>query len=294
MLKSLTTALTTLAAGIMLLGIALAQQTPAAKTPSAPPAKTTKPAAPKTPAKAAAKAPAALTTTKDKFSYAIGMQVGTGLGGNLRKQSVDFDPNLLVQGLKDSLAGGKTRLTQEEAQAVLTQVQADVRKKQQESMQVEGAANKKEGDGFLAANKSKEGVVTLPSGLQYKILTAGTGAKPTTADTVVCNYRGTLINGTEFDSSYKRGEPAKFPLNHVIPGWTEGVGLMKPGAKYELFVPPQLAYDLRPPPGGPIPPGSMLIFEVELLSAKAAAAAPAGAMTPKPATPGAATPPPPQ
>lgn len=269
MLKSLTTALTTLAAGIMLLGIAQAQQTPAAKTPSAPPAKTTKPAAPKTPAKAAAKAPAALTTTKDKFSYAIGMQVGTGLGGNLRKQSVDFDPNLLVQGLKDSLAGGKTRLTQEEAQAVLTQVQADVRKKQQESMQVEGAANKKEGDGFLAANKSKEGVVTLPSGLQYKILTAGTGAKPTTADTVVCNYRGTLINGTEFDSSYKRGQPATFPVTGVIKGWTEALQLMPVGSKWQLFIPSDLAYGDRGAANGGIGPDATLIFEVELLSIQA-------------------------
>ena len=266
MLKSLTTAVTTLAAGIMLLGIVQAQQTPPAKTPPAAPAKTTKPAAPKAPVKAAAKAPAAaLTTTKDKFSYALGMQVGTGLGGNLRKQSVDFDPNLLVQGLKDSLAGGKMRLTQEEAQAVLTQVQAEIRKKQQEKMQVEGAANKKQGDEFLAANKSKEGVVTLPSGLQYKILTQGTGPKPTATDSVVCNYRGTLINGTEFDSSYKRGEPATFPVNGVIKGWTEALQLMPVGSKWQLFVPSDLAYGERSP-GPEITPDSTLIFEVELLS----------------------------
>ena len=270
MLKSLTTAATTLAAGIILLGIAQAQQTPPAKTPPAAPAKTTKPAAPKAPVKAAAKAPAAaLTTTKDKFSYALGMQVGTGLGGNLRKQSVDFDPNLLVQGLKDSLAGGKTRLTPEEAQAVLTQVQTEIRKKQQEKMQVEGAANKKQGDEFLAANKSKEGVVTLPSGLQYKILTAGTGAKPTTADTVVCNYRGTLINGTEFDSSYKRNQPATFPVTGVIKGWTEALQLMPVGSKWQLFVPSALAYGERGAGSGDIGPNATLIFEVELLSIQA-------------------------
>jgi FKBP-type peptidyl-prolyl cis-trans isomerase FklB len=269
MLKSLTTAVTTLAAGIMLLGIAQAQQTPPAKTQPAAPAKTTK-AAPKAPVKAAAKAPAAaLTTTKDKFSYALGMQVGTGLGGNLRKQSVEFDPNLLAQGLKDSLAGGKTRLTPEEAQAVLTQVQADVRKKQQEKMQVEGAANKKQGDEFLAANKTKEGVVTLPSGLQYKILTAGTGAKPTTTDSVVCNYRGTLINGTEFDSSYKRNQPATFPVTGVIKGWTEALQLMPVGSKWQLFIPSGLAYGERGAGSGDIGPNSTLIFEVELLSIQA-------------------------
>jgi FKBP-type peptidyl-prolyl cis-trans isomerase len=274
MLKSLTTALTTLAAGIMLLGIAQAQ-TPAANTQPATPAKTAKPATPKTPAKTPAKAAtaakpaAALTTTKDKFSYALGMQVGTGLGGNLRKQSVEFDPNILAQGLKDSLAGGKTRLTQEEAQAVLSQVQADVRKKQQAKMEVAGAANKKEGDAFLAANKSKEGVVTLPSGLQYKILTAGTGAKPASTDSVVCNYRGTLINGTEFDSSYKRKEPATFPVTGVIKGWTEALQLMPVGSKWQLFIPSGLGYGERGAGGGDIGPNATLIFEVELLSIQA-------------------------
>jgi FKBP-type peptidyl-prolyl cis-trans isomerase FklB len=272
MLKSLTTAVTTLAAGIMLLGIAQAQ-TPAANTQPATPAKTAKPAAPKTPAKAAtaAKPPAAaLTTTKDKFSYALGMQVGTGLGGNLRKQSVEFDPNLLAQGLKDTLAGGKTRLTLEEAQAVLTQVQTEIHKKQTDLAQKTGAANKKEGDEFLAANKSKEGVVTLPSGLQYKILTAGAGAKPTPADSVVCNYRGTLINGTEFDSSYKRKEPATFPVTGVIKGWTEALQLMPVGSKWQLFVPSDLAYGERGAPGsGDIGPNATLIFEVELLSIQA-------------------------
>ena len=148
-----------------------------------------------------------LTTQKDKFSYALGMNLGT----NLHKQSVPVDPNILLRGLKDALAGGKTALTEDQARAALMEVQNEMRKKQQAEMQAAGEASKKEGDAFLAANKAKDGVVTLPSGLQYKILTQGTGPKPTATDSVVCNYRGTLINGTEFDSSYKRGEPATFP-----------------------------------------------------------------------------------
>ena len=135
----------------------------------------------------------------------------------------------------------------------------------------------KEGTDFLAANKTKDGVVTLPSGLQYKIITAGTGAKPGPTDTVTVNYRGTLINGTEFDSSYKRGQPATFTINAVIKGWQEALLLMKPGSKIELYIPPSLAYDMNSPP--PIPPGSLLKFEVELISVRPASSAPAGAMT---------------
>ena len=194
------------------------------------------------------------------------MNIGTGLGGNLKKQSVEFDPSLVSQGLKDSLAGGKTRMTQEEAQAVLNEVQTEVRKEQQAKMQQAGAANKTEGDAFLAANKSKEGVVTLPSGLQYKILTAGTGPKPTASDSVVCNYRGTLINGTEFDSSYKRGQPATFGVGQVIKGWTEALQLMPVGSKWQLFIPANLAYGEQGAGGGQIGPNSTLVFEVELLS----------------------------
>ena len=132
------------------------------------------------------------------------------LGTTLHKQSVPVDPNILARGLKDALAGGKTALTEDQARATLMEVQTEMRKKQEEQMQIAGAASKKEGEAFLAANKSKDGVVTLPSGLQYKILTQGTGPKPTPSDSVVCNYRGTLINGTEFDSSYKRGRTSNF------------------------------------------------------------------------------------
>lgn len=259
----------------MLLGNAQAQDAPAAKTETAPAAKaqaapaakTTKPAgtkaAPaKTPATAAKGAGAAtLATSKAKFSYALGMNLGT----SLHKQGVEVDPVLVGQGLRAALAGGKTLLTNEEAQAALMAVQNDLRKKQMEKMQVAGEANKKEGDAFLTANKAKEGVTTLPSGLQYKVLKAGTGAKPTASDTVVCNYRGTLINGTEFDSSYKRGQPATFPVGGVIKGWTEALQLMPVGSKWQLFIPSGLAYGERGA-GGDIGPNATLIFEVELMS----------------------------
>src|ERR1700674_4187788 len=274
MQRSLITALL-LAAVMMLVRNGYAQtppaNTPAATTPAAPAATTPKAATTaKAPAKktgTAAKSAAApaLTTRKQKFSYALGMNIGAGLGANLKKQSVDVDPALISQGLKDAMAGSKTRLTQEEAQAVLTDVQNDVRKQQQEKAQQAGAANKTEGDAFLAANKSKEGVVTLPSGLQYKILTAGTGPKPTASDSVKCNYRGTLINGTEFDSSYKRGQPATFAVGQVIKAWTEALQLMPVGSKWQLFVPSSLAYGERGA-GAEIGPNATLIFEVELLS----------------------------
>jgi FKBP-type peptidyl-prolyl cis-trans isomerase FklB len=259
------------AAAMMLAGVGYAQQTPAnapaATTPAAPAATTPKAATPaKKPAAATTSATApALTTKKQKFSYALGMSIGTQVGGNLKKQSVEVDPNLVSQGMKDALSGAKPRLTQEEAQAVLTEMQNEVRKEQQEKMQQASAKNKSEGEAFLAANKSKEGVVTLPDGLQYKILTAGTGAKPTATDSVICNYRGTLINGTEFDSSYKRGQPATFGVSQVIKGWTEALQLMPVGSKWQLFVPSNLAYAERGA-GADIGPDATLIFEVELLS----------------------------
>jgi FKBP-type peptidyl-prolyl cis-trans isomerase FklB len=275
MQRSLTTALL-LAAGMTLVGVGYGQQTPAASTPAAtipaaPAAKTPKAATTaKAPAKktgTAAKSAAAvpLKTRKEKFSYALGMNIGTGYSQGLKKQSVEVDWNLLAQGLKDAAAGSKTRLTQEEAQAVLNEVQTEIKKQQQEKTQQAAAANKTEGEAFLAANKSKDGVVTLPSGLQYKILTAGTGPKPTASDSVKCNYRGTLINGTEFDSSYKRGQPATFAVGQVIKAWTEALQLMPMGSKWQLFVPSSLAYGERGA-GAEIGPNATLIFEVELLS----------------------------
>ena len=204
--KSFTAAVNLLAAGMLLLGNALAQQTPPATTQPS----TTSPAKPAKAQTSTAKRPATapktataltLKTQTDKFSYAVGMKTGQRMAESFKRQSVPFDTNILARGLKDGLSGGKTLLTDEEAQAAIKAVQEEIGKQQQEKMQEAAATNKKEGESFLAANKAKEGVVALPSGLQYKILTEGTGPKPTASDTVVCNYRGTLINGTEFDSS---------------------------------------------------------------------------------------------
>jgi FKBP-type peptidyl-prolyl cis-trans isomerase FklB len=158
-------------------------------------------------------------------------------------------------------------MTDEEVKAAMAGLKAAAQKNQEAKMAQAGDANKKEGDAFLAANKAKDGVVTLPSGLQYKILTAGTGAKPTAADTVICNYKGTLINGKEFDASSKHGGPATFPVSGVIKGWTEALQLMPVGSKWQLFIPPDLAYGQRGA-GGDIGPGATLIFEVELVSIK--------------------------
>jgi FKBP-type peptidyl-prolyl cis-trans isomerase len=269
-------------AGVMLLGSARAQQAPAAATPQSPAAKPQSTPAAKSsqaPAAGAQKAPAAkpgqtvkptsqrplvLKTDKDKVSYALGMNLGT----NLHRDSIDIDTAIFLRALKDTLAGGKTLLTESETRAALTQLQTEVRGKQMEKMKLAGEANKKEGDSFLTANKTKEGIVTLPSGLEYKILTQGTGAKPAATDTVVCNYRGTLINGTEFDSSYKRGQPAIFPVSGVIKGWTEALQLMPVGSKWQLFLPAELAYGERGP-SPEIGPNSTLVFEVELLSIQA-------------------------
>ena len=193
------------------------------------------------------------------------MNIGTSLGNTLKNQAVEVDWNLVSQGLKDSTGGGKTRLTEEEEKEVLTEVQSEVRKQQAEKSQKAATTNKTEGEAYLAANKDKQGVVSLPSGLQYKILTAGTGPKPTASDSVVCNYRGTLIDGKEFDSSYKRGQPATFPVSGVIKGWTEALQLMPVGSKWQLFVPSNLAYAERGA-GAEIGPNATLIFEVELLS----------------------------
>lgn len=271
MRKPLIVVRTFLAAGVMLLGNAMAQtsaapsQTPPAKKPAAPAAKSTSPAAKKTgTATAKPGATTKLTSTKEKASYAIGMN----LGGGLHRQNIDVDTASLVQGLKDALSGNKTLLSEEEARAALMQLQSEMQAKMQAKQAQEGEANKKEGDAFLAANKTKEGVVTLPSGLQYKILKEGSGPKPSAIDSVVCNYKGTLINGTEFDSSYKRGEPATFPVTGVIKGWTEALQLMPVGSKWELFIPADLGYGPRGTPGGPIGPNSTLIFEVELMSIK--------------------------
>jgi len=258
--------LSALAASVLLLGNLAAQQTstttakPAstAKSGTAASSSTTKP---HTATAAKSATPLALKTQKDKLSYAIGMNIG----GGMKKDGVDVDPNILAQGLKDTMTGSKPLMTEAEAQAVMTEFRTTMIKKKQEDAQRVGDANKQAGQQFLAANKSKEGVVTLPDGLQYKILKEGTGPKPAATDSVTVNYRGTLINGTEFDSSYKRNEPATFGVNQVIKGWTEALQLMPVGSKWQLFIPSDLAYGERSP-GGEIGPNSTLIFDVELLS----------------------------
>lgn len=264
-------------AAAMLLGNAIAQ------TPAAKPATSTQATTPATPKAPAAKKPATaakpataltLKTQKDKTSYAVGIRIGTGL----HQQGLPVDPSLVARGLRDAMLGNKPLMTDQEMQTVLTQLQSDLRAKQaafmaqQQAAQKEmeakaheaGLPNRKAGDEFLAANKSKEGVVALPSGLQYKILTQGTGAKPAAGDKVKCNYRGTLIDGTEFDSSEKHGGAATFGVSQVIKGWTEALQLMPVGSKWQLFIPPGLAYDDNGPPE--IGPGQTLIFEVELVA----------------------------
>jgi FKBP-type peptidyl-prolyl cis-trans isomerase FklB len=198
-----------------------------------------------------------LKSQKEKMSYIIGMDIGK----NLKNQSIDIDANALAKGLKDALTGGKSLLTDQEARDTAAAFQKEMAAKQQAL----GVKNKKEGEAFLAENKKKKGTVTLPSGLQYKVIKAGTGKKPKPTDTVTVQYKGTLIDGTEFDSSYRRGQPATFPANGVIPGWTEALGLMQEGAKWQLFIPPNLAYGEKGA-GGQIGPNATLIFEVELVS----------------------------
>ncbi|MFI5252695.1 MAG: FKBP-type peptidyl-prolyl cis-trans isomerase [Bacteroidota bacterium] len=198
-----------------------------------------------------------LSTKKDSISYSIGVNLGT----NLKEQSVDADPAVLAQGLKDSYSGGKLVMSKDQCLNIITTFQHEMSAKKETEA-------KSTGDKFLTDNKKKPDVVTLPDGLQFKIIKAGTGKKPTKDNTVTVNYTGKLVDGTEFDSSIKRGQPATFPVNGVIPGWTEVLQLMPVGSKWEVYIPPDLAYGERGTPGGPIPPYATLIFEVELLSVK--------------------------
>jgi FKBP-type peptidyl-prolyl cis-trans isomerase FklB len=205
----------------------------------------------------------ALKTPKEKLSYGI----GADLGRNLKRLGVEIDADTLVKGLNDALSGVKPLMSDEEIGATLNALQEQIRRKQVQIAAAAADENKKAGEAFLAQNKGKDGVVTLPSGLQYKILKAGNGNKPTEKDTVECNYRGTLLNGNEFDSSYRRGQPATFGLTAVIPGWKEALQLMPVGSKWQLFIPPELAYGERGA-GREIGPNATLIFEVELLAIK--------------------------
>lgn len=206
---------------------------------------------------------------KEKSSYSI----GANWGNSLKRQDVEVDLEAMIKGLKDGLAG-KSALTDQEVREALSALNQEIRAKMEEKRKAQGEANKKEGEKFLAENKSKPGVITLPSGLQYKVLAEGSGESPKSNDVVTANYRGTLIDGTEFDSSAKNGQPLVRPANMLIKGWTEALQLMKPGAKWQLFIPPDLAYGERGA-GGQIGPNATLIFEMELVSFKAPAPPPA-------------------
>lgn len=203
-----------------------------------------------------------LSTLDQRLSYVIGLD----MANRFKQDEIAIDTRALTQALVDSQAGEEPRLSEEEIRKTLQSFQEKQQAKRNEALAVVAEANKKEGEAFLAENGKKEGVVTLPSGLQYKVISAGEGPKPTISDTVSVHYRGTLIDGTEFDSSYKRGEPVSFPVTGVIAGWTEALQLMGEGAKWEIYIPSDLAYG----PGGtsgPIGPNSTLVFEVELLKA---------------------------
>jgi FKBP-type peptidyl-prolyl cis-trans isomerase FklB len=207
--------------------------------------------------------PTVLKDQRDKASYSIGVNIGNGMKAN----SLDLNTEALMAGLQDGISGAKPQLSDKEREDTLMAFEQDLQKKETERLKQLAEKNKKEGAEFLAANKAKEGVKTLPSGLQYKVLTEGNGPQPKPTDQITVNYRGTLLDGTEFDSSYKRGQPVTLPVNGVIKAWSEALPMMKTGAKWQLFVPADLAYGEQGA-GRVIGPDSTLIFEVELVSIK--------------------------
>jgi FKBP-type peptidyl-prolyl cis-trans isomerase FklB len=204
-----------------------------------------------------------LKTQKDSVSYAIGLDIGK----RLKQQSVEIDAALVARGIKDADSDSTRLLSEVQAESVVNAFQQQMAAKLDSARKALGKKNKVDGVAFLTENKKKEGVIVLPDGLQYKVLKEGNGKKPKAEETVTVNYRGSLIDGTEFDSSIKRGEPSTFRVNGVIKGWTEALQLMPVGSKWQLFIPSELAYGERGA-GEVIPPNSTLIFEVELLSIK--------------------------
>jgi FKBP-type peptidyl-prolyl cis-trans isomerase FklB len=203
-------------------------------------------------------------TPKDKASYAIGMDMAR----SLKRNGVEVNADVLGKAIKDVLVDNKVQLTDDEAKVILAGLQKEMQGKQQEKMKMLGEENQKDGAAFLVENKKRDGVKALRSGLQYKVITEGTGKSPSATDTVTVQYKGSLIDGTEFDSSYKRGQPATFALNGVIKGWIEALQLMKEGSKWQIFLPSNLAYGETGTVGGPIGPNAALVFEVELVAVK--------------------------
>jgi len=211
----------------------------------------------------AAKGESEFKTMEQKVAYALGLNIGK----SMKQQGVEVDPTIVAQGLRDGLAD-KSAMTEAQIQEVMTAFRQQMMTKQAGAAAGDADKNLKAGQTFLATNKAKPGIQSLPSGLQFKVIKEGTGKTPKLSDTVVANYQGTLIDGTVFDSSYKRNEPAEFPVGGVIKGWTEILQKMKVGAKYQVFIPSDLAYGATPRPGGPIKPNDALIFDIELLDVK--------------------------
>jgi FKBP-type peptidyl-prolyl cis-trans isomerase FklB len=203
-----------------------------------------------------------LKDQRDKESYSLGYQFGE----SLKIQALDVNLDVYTSAIRDALAGKAPQLSQEEIRATIMDLQKRAMAAQQKAVKEQGDKNLAEGKAFLTSNAKKEGVKTLPSGLQYKILAEGSGKTPKATDEVTVNYKGSLVDGREFDNSYKRGAPTNFRVDKVIRGWTEALQLMKEGSKWELFIPPELGYGERG--AGPVPPNSVLIFEVELISVK--------------------------
>ena len=201
------------------------------------------------------------SSNKEKISYIIGRD----MAANFKKQGIEVDPEIFLQGFKEALSGAESKLNPEEVQAAMMALQQEMQSRQAAGKGAMAEANKQEGEAFLAQNKTREGVTTLPSGLQYMVLQEGNGASPGPTDKVTTHYHGTLIDGTVFDSSYERGQPATFPVNGVISGWTEALQRMQEGAKWRLFLPANLAYGAQGA-GEDIGPNATLIFDVELIS----------------------------
>jgi len=261
------------ATGLGLMGMsALARGQDAPQAPAAPilvPAPGTAPAQPP---------PAGLADLKSQASYGLGLSIGR----NLKAQAVDIDPELMARGLRDGITAARPLLTDEQIEKAVTAFQQQHAAKKMAEVKVVAEKNKAEGTAFLAANKARPGVVALPSGLQYKVVKDGTGATPKASDVVSAHYRGTLLDGTEFDNSYKRGQPLNIPVNGVIAGWTEALQRMKVGSRWQLFIPSELAYGETPQEGSPIPPNAVLVFDIELMGIGKAAPA-AGTIAPPPA-----------